>query len=331
MLKLRIIKVGIIASFLTVNFVWQEASAHNGGILVQAQEGKLVTGQDNESGSQQTIGDRAFTLLFPSSLSNDIPSFLSLRNAPSGSESLPVGGQLYWDFLPMRWDGITSNLLYWDGIGAAAEDVNFDVLPQNDISLSLFTQNFSDMAQVDGTPEMVPGKLLGTITNNTVALHAHRWFYLASQSKVPEGIYLFAMQLRMEGFTNTDPFYILAGTDQIPATTLDNLALPWVEERIDALIVQGDYDGDQDADGADFLVWQRQFGAPASHSALQANADGNFDGVINEKDLAVWQAHFGTALLESLQIQLTNIPEPHGLVLFFAGLFLSLLGLRHLS
>jgi hypothetical protein len=55
----------------------------------------------------------------------------------------------------------------------------------------------------------------------------------------------------------------------------------------------GDYDGDHMVSGHDFLVWQQQLGSPATPSG--SGADGNYDGLVNASDLAVWRGKFGTA------------------------------------
>jgi T5SS/PEP-CTERM-associated repeat protein len=67
----------------------------------------------------------------------------------------------------------------------------------------------------------------------------------------------------------------------------------------------GDFDGDGDVDGRDFLIWQRG-GSPVPRSA---------------DDLADWQANYGVGLLASANIA---VPEPGsgGLVLF-GGLMLA--------
>jgi hypothetical protein len=49
----------------------------------------------------------------------------------------------------------------------------------------------------------------------------------------------------------------------------------------------GDYNNDDQVDGADFLVWQRELGATTSP------ADGNVDGMVDGADLAIWQANYG--------------------------------------
>jgi len=50
----------------------------------------------------------------------------------------------------------------------------------------------------------------------------------------------------------------------------------------------GDYDGDGDADGADFMVWQRTLG-----SSMTLAADGNKNGVVDAGDLQLWRQGFG--------------------------------------
>lgn len=54
---------------------------------------------------------------------------------------------------------------------------------------------------------------------------------------------------------------------------------------------EGDYTGDGATDGADFLAWQRGFGAVASPAGSGADGDGN--GSVGSGDLAVWKTGFG--------------------------------------
>lgn len=303
---------------------FDEAIAHNGGILIQEHAGQLVTGFDNETSGQQTIGDRAFSLLFPSALANDVPSFLSLSNAPAGSNSLPAGTTVFWDFLPMHIGGLTSNLLYWDGQGSTLDEVEFGPLTQRDVSLALFTQGFADSAQVEGTPTMVPGREIGTTTSDSVALHAHRWFSLNANTVVPEGVYLAALQLRSDGYRNTEPFYIAAATDEVSAATLDNLALAWVADAVDWLILDGDYDFSGDVRGADMLAWQRQLGFTGPFPHDDVYTDGDRNGVVDDGDGDVWQANFGndaeTLANPPAVVWQAAVPEPTALVLIAIGI-----------
>lgn len=294
------------------------AFAHKGGIIVQSAGGQLVTGFDNETSGTQSIGDRAFSLLFPSSLANDVPSFLSFRTPPAESEALPVGTELFWDFLPMSVDGLTSNLMYWDAIGSPGS-VTFAPPPQDDLSFSLWMQNFTDMAEVTGEPEMVAGKRLGVVTGDNVALHAHRWFFMESDTTVPEGVYLVALQLRAAGYRASEPFYIAAATSTVPASLVDGLALPWIEERIDSLVVTGDYNFDGVVEAADYLVWRDQFGSGGPFPHDGGYADGNRDGIVDVRDYLVWrnnlEATGATNSLPSGAGGLVPVPEPTGCLL----------------
>ncbi len=60
---------------------------------------------------------------------------------------------------------------------------------------------------------------------------------------------------------------------------------------------QGDYDGDGDVDGRDFLFWQRSFGLPAVPAG--SGADGNGNGTVDAGDLEIWQNNYGNPPLSS--------------------------------
>ncbi|TWT77238.1 hypothetical protein Pla123a_18930 [Posidoniimonas polymericola] len=303
------------------------AMAHKGGIIVQQIDGRLVTGYDDETSGLQTIGDRAFALLFPSSLANDVPSFLSFAQAPSGSASLPVGSNLYWDFLPMHFDGVTSNLMFWDASGGQPEDVHFSPAPQTDTTLTLYTQGFTDNASVDGAAAMVRGKRLGVTTADNLALHAHRWFFMDSQTSTPEGIYLIAMQVRADGFASSEPFFVAAATSSIPASVLDDVALPWVAEHVDDLLLEGDFNFDGEVDSWDYMLWRQQFGSSGDFAIGNGSANGNYDGVVDAADYTVWRDQMANvALLVSY-----STPEPTGVALLVLAAFVCTAPARRLN
>jgi len=60
------------------------------------------------------------------------------------------------------------------------------------------------------------------------------------------------------------------------------------------LATLGDYDRDQDVDGADFLAWQRGFGSIAT--PVGSGADGDLSGAVGAGDLSVWESNFGEAI-----------------------------------
>ena len=70
-----------------------------------------------------------------------------------------------------------------------------------------------------------------------------------------------------------------------------------------------DFDGDNDVDGADFLIWQRGLGVGATNAA--GNADGDAD--VDAADLAIWKTQFGTGVPAVGAIG--AVPEPAGGVL----------------
>jgi|GEM_PF-5184493 len=98
---------------------------------------------------------------------------------------------------------------------------------------------------------------------------------------------------------------------------------------IDALL-NGDFNEDGLAGGADFLDWQRGFGMGSTH----LEGDGNLDGVVNSSDLAVWRlsfgSEFGTRLTGSAQSALTVVPEPAAWLCLFLGCTVSLASSRRL-
>ena len=94
-------------------------------------------------------------------------------------------------------------------------------------------------------------------------------------------------------------------------TRFDQRGFPFVRVvggRIDmgAVEVQStpnfaDFDGDFDIDGADFLAWQRGFGASAPN-ANKSDGDADNDQDVDGEDLSVWQRQFGqpTSLLAAV-------------------------------
>jgi hypothetical protein len=77
----------------------------------------------------------------------------------------------------------------------------------------------------------------------------------------------------------------------------------------------GDFDGDSDVDGEDFLIWQRGVGLTGQPNASTGDADG--DGDVDGADLGVWQASFGDP---PALASISAVPEPATLAAGVLGL-----------
>jgi hypothetical protein len=64
----------------------------------------------------------------------------------------------------------------------------------------------------------------------------------------------------------------------------------------------GDYNGDLDVDGQDFLTWQREYG-----NGFGSPADGTRDGSVDGSDLAHWQQYYQSSALNLAGLA---VPEP---------------------
>jgi hypothetical protein len=73
--------------------------------------------------------------------------------------------------------------------------------------------------------------------------------------------------------------------------------------------VAGDFDGDRDVDGADFVLWQTNF--PKTSGATWSNGDADGDGDVDGADFVVWQTSFPTGAGSSSVL----IAEPTSVVL----------------
>ena len=84
----------------------------------------------------------------------------------------------------------------------------------------------------------------------------------------------------------------------------------------------GDFDGDDDVDGADFLTWQREVGA-----GLASPANLNGDNVVDGADLGLWRDSFGESIAVAASLPGSQgVPEPGTVVLVSIA---ALLGLVH--
>ena len=82
---------------------------------------------------------------------------------------------------------------------------------------------------------------------------------------------------------------------------------------VNLFVDSADFDEDNDVDGEDFLIWQKNTGGPGGLSQGDANNDGNVD----QDDLVIWEnQHGSTTPLAGV----SAIPEPHAICLLLSGL-----------
>lgn len=114
-----------------------------------------------------------------------------------------------------------------------------------------------------------------------------------------------------EGTVPYPDFYL----DDLDVGNNPNGAAPRIELQVTILdaALPGDFDGDQDVDGADFLAWQTQLGGTADPPG--SGADGSGNGVVDIDDLNLWRAHFGSGAAQpSAAAVATSVPEPTSVV-----------------
>jgi len=83
----------------------------------------------------------------------------------------------------------------------------------------------------------------------------------------------------------------VAAANDVMFTSREGIAAPELIVVSTAAAFDGDANGDFDADGGDFLSWQRSFGT----SNIQT--DWNSSGSVDAVDLGLWQGNFGTSTL----------------------------------
>ena len=90
-----------------------------------------------------------------------------------------------------------------------------------------------------------------------------------------------------------------------------NYGVAWWAVAANPAIVQGDFNGDEIVNAADYDAWNANFGT------ANAAADGNGDGIVNAADYTVWRNHLG-ALAGAGSGGLAVVPEPKSWMLVAA-------------
>lgn len=290
------------------------AAAQHIDFLVWDESGKVGVGEydyDNAAAADRRVQIGRFN----NEYTIDSPGFTSF----SGSDALPGGEALSWDFMPMTIDsglhaGYRSTLMYWDGLGGTAE---FGPTTTDAYEFSIIGTAGSATAQ--GSDQLEEGSIIATTPPNG-AIHVHPFYFLDDNgdqlnTTLPaSGIYLLALRLTIGNLEPSDPVFMIWATPELEVLPAIQPTFSWVNARVDSLVMErlpGDYNADGTVDAADYTVWRRESDQPGSG----LSADGNGDQVVNDLDFALWRSNFGASAFSAASSANVAIPEPSSLAL----------------
>jgi hypothetical protein len=113
---------------------------------------------------------------------------------------------------------------------------------------------------------------------------------------------------------DVDPGELLHGEGHVFAFGYEDAPDTAIEAGAGIPSSTADFDGDDDVDGNDFLIWQRGLGLAGQTDNSNGDADGN--GVVEGVDLDQWKAQFGGGAAVAA---VDAVPEPTSLALLAAG------------
>jgi hypothetical protein len=286
---------------------WRAAVCHGHGnpILVDVPGGVLTVsgGLADDRGYASWVfadenEDAVFNPIPGEQLLATLPGFNITGMSPGQDLSLEVLSRP--DFTqqtaPKRW------LWYWDPTADAVTSVPNDPLLEVASQRLLGPGVFLYEASAPTFQSIILANLMGS----DIGQHVHFLAYLLDDTPpASSGAYGFFARLKSTSFLTSAPFLITLNYN-LDATSFQHGA-----KKINAAArLPGDYDGDDDADGADLLRWQRTLG-----STTVLSADASFNDVVDAADLAIWRTNFGRVAPASV----SAVPEASALTLFAWG------------
>jgi len=130
-----------------------------------------------------------------------------------------------------------------------------------------------------------------------------------------------AATFRISGSTTTGPtedLYRNTNSSLFPGYISSQAGFNFEQLAGSFTLGNGDYDGDYDVDGDDFLILQRNLG-----QSVPPTEDSNGDGIADGADLAIWESQFGNTWPAPLTASAT-VPEPTTSALALAALCLAM-------
>lgn len=198
---------------------------------------------------------------------------------------------------------VTQSLLYWDGSQLAAPSV----------AIQIINPNFTNFYTVSATSAEQTGMFWGTYAGASF-WDAHGLYRIGSTS-APAGIYglgLRVVDTNALGYDPTKPLLlplIYDPSSQFSAAQIQ-LGIAALQEQL-IVPATGDFDGDLDVDGADYLAWARGYQPGKSFTSTLSDGDADADSDVDFADLQFWSSQFGTSITVSSG---SIVPEPRTII-----------------
>jgi hypothetical protein len=203
------------------------------------------------------------TVTPPTASTNSNTSFLAIDLLGDGVTPNDVGDMDDGPNGLQNYPGLTAAVT----VGATVISGMLNSLPGTKFMIELFSNTVG--------PNFRAGEdFLGALVVST-DFNGNAAFDFTPAAAVPVGQFVTATATRLD-----DELHPIA-TSEFSAAIRVTAAVP----------APGDFDGDNDADGQDFLVWQRGLGLVSGASRSEGDANG--DGAVNATDLDAWKADFG--------------------------------------
>jgi hypothetical protein len=190
--------------------------------------------------------------------------------------------------------------------GMLQDDVLLSDIVQNDEEGSPFVRYTVVKLDFNDDPGNPEGNSQLTIWQDPIDISSEA---AATAASAPLVLRTFALG------TNADLTHLtFAGVDYSRAASFDEprLATTWES----ATGGTADFNGDGNVDGADFLIWQRNFGL--TDGATLADGDGTGDGSVGDADFAFWESRFGSITIPVPALA-AAVPEPTAAMLMVLG------------
>jgi hypothetical protein len=220
------IQTTIVASLFVCTPVSSVLAQHADLLLINDQNGNLITGQyDFDSGQVVNTDTRVYEGEFDDFGVSDEPGFnaLSSSNIPNGYFALAGNADVGFSANAFGIDNGVSNLWFWDGAGAVDFGISNNLLTISKAPSNIFSTT------LDGSASDANGFTIDT-TSSDGFLHKHIDFALNDTGAGASGFYLWSMDFSV-GDSSSESVYFVHGFG-IHDEEAHEAAVGWVETNL---------------------------------------------------------------------------------------------------